>query len=459
MARYLFWRKKLKLPVFLLLFIIFIIFYSHLIAEEYHQIPDWIKRKEEIGSLYQKALPPKQGHWGPAVYSFTFPEDETYKEYLSLLFRVGLSDLEKNLERALNYRSIIFNYIQEYDLPPELMFLPVIESAYRIDAESGAGAAGLWQMMVHSVSPSELRINTWLDERKDFWKATEIALKTLKNNYDVLGDWFLALAAYNYGLYGIIRIVKETGINDFWELKRLKLLPEETSNFVPRFLAVVQVCSYPGRYGLDSSWEESPDWDKIKLEKTVDLEVLSCLTGVPIDKLCFWNSELNQLTTPPEGMDYWLKFPSDYKLIISSALNNPYIDLVKFYFHTIYTGDTLYSLSQTYNIDIEYIMKFNPGIDAENLRIGTKIKIPVVDNFVMPKEERLLSFLSNKSFNNTYTVVKGDTLWRIAKKILFKLNNKPERHRKKMINKHLFNFFNFFNYPVPLLYYSVMCKS
>lgn len=149
--------------------------------------------------------------------------------------------------------------LEEKALPWELAFLPAVESAFRTRAVSPSAAVGLWQFMMNSIGPYDMAVDRWRDDRRDFWRATEGALEKLKYNYSVLGDWYLALAAYNCGLGRVTRTIESTGIKDYWELRTKGLLPRETRDYVPRFLAVAHLLGHPGRLRLPLSWE--PPWN------------------------------------------------------------------------------------------------------------------------------------------------------------------------------------------------------
>ena len=191
-------------------------------------------------------LASRQGHKGPAfqsldVQDFTdIPEVQAhYKHYSG---RTGQEYLHRVLRRGEAYLPFINNTVREMNLPWELAYLPIIESAFIPTAVSRSGATGLWQFMMNSIHPYNMQVNTWMDERRDFWKATLGALKKLEYNYSVLGDWLLAIGAYNCGLGGMQRAVEAAGTRNFWTLARNGYLPAETAAYVPRFLAVSRFC-------------------------------------------------------------------------------------------------------------------------------------------------------------------------------------------------------------------------
>ncbi len=143
-------------------------------------------------------------------------------------------------------------------LPRELQFLPAVESGFQDRAVSPQGAAGLWQLMRNTASPYGLRMDLWLDERRDVGKATEASLAKLAENCAIFGDWYMALAAYNCGVGKLSAIVRRSPGADFWALRRKGVLPRETAAFVPQFLALSRILGHPGRYGLDRGMGPAP---------------------------------------------------------------------------------------------------------------------------------------------------------------------------------------------------------
>jgi membrane-bound lytic murein transglycosylase D len=162
-----------------------------------------------------------------------------------------IADLRKILKRAEPYMPFIKEEIEKRGLPPELLYLPIIESAYYAKAKSPAGAAGLWQFMRNTASFYNLTINKHVDERLDYQKATVAALRRLKESYDLFNDWPLALAAYNAGIGRITRITRAEDTYDYWRLAAQGKLPRETADYVPKFLAVSYICLNPNQFSLD----------------------------------------------------------------------------------------------------------------------------------------------------------------------------------------------------------------
>jgi membrane-bound lytic murein transglycosylase D len=312
------------------------------------------------------------------------------------------------MERGAPYLNFIRGEIEERRLPWELLYLPVIESGYVPTAVSRSGAAGLWQFMRNSIAPFDMRVDDWLDERMDFWKSTQGALRKLEENYQTLGDWPLALAAYNAGLGGINQIIRRGGVGDYWELSRRKLLRAETAHYVPKLLAAAHILSQPRKYGLED-WPESVVWARVPAGKIADLDILAAEAGIDPELLRRGNRELLYNTSPPDS-GYFLKVPAESAPRVTEVLAQSGLELVRNYYHTVRYGDTLSALALRYGVSVSLIEKTNPGIKSWALRIGGRLKIPAVKEIQADTRERE----APGPFTGTYQVKKGDTLWAIA---------------------------------------------
>ncbi|MDR0877299.1 MAG: transglycosylase SLT domain-containing protein [Treponema sp.] len=320
----------------------------------------------------------------------------------------GIAWLNAVIRRGSPYIPFIREEVRRRNLPEELIYLPVIESGFLSTAVSKSGAAGLWQFMKNSMGPFDMKVTTWVDERMDFWKSTGGALRKLEENYTYFGDWPLALAAYNYGLGGVNRVIKNTGIKDYWELCNRKELRTETIHYVPKLLAVSYILSNPRRFGVDL-WPEDPQWTRVPVGVSVDLDLLAAEAGVEAEALRISNRELRYNVTPPDG-NYHLKVSAEAAPRIQAALEQKDRKLIKNYVYTIRSGDTLSALSFHYGVSAELIRNANPGIRPQFLKIGEQILIPALKE-VAPYQK---APGEKSAFEGTHLVQKGETLWALA---------------------------------------------
>ena len=405
----------------LLFFIVNFLSFSFTVSAEAAK-PVRIQHRRHGGAAPEAAkstvLAPRQGHAGPEIYPITAPDHPDIRKYVekySLPQHLGW--ITAAYERGNPYRDFIVQQLMEAEAPYELLFLPVVESEFHNSTVSRSGAAGIWQFMLNSIYP-DMYVNQWMDDRRNFLKATRSAVNKLLYNFRRLQDWPLALAAYNCGLGKVTRTIEANGIRDFWELSDRGLLPPETINYVPRYMAIVSILSYPGRYGIVLPWRDSVEWREIPLDQTVDLRILAEKSGVPYNILKAGNSELHYAITPPNDIPFTLKIPAEYSDQIKRTLADKNFRLLRFYMYTISSGDTMYALARHYGVSVEMIAKYNPGIRPRTLRIGQTIIIPAlkqVQPYVSPAPVEKPMEDDPRPYTRSYTVRKGDTLWSIAR--------------------------------------------
>jgi membrane-bound lytic murein transglycosylase D len=326
-----------------------------------------------------EALPPVQGHEGPEVYSIAIPDEDIIGGYEEGYLASRRDWLQAVLDASARYRPMIVEALAARGLPRELQFLPAVESAFQVRAVSPQGAAGLWQLMRNTASPYGLRMDLWLDERRDAWKATAASVAKLAENRAIFGDWHLAIAAYNCGVGKLSAIVRKNPGSGFWALRRKGVLPRETAAFVPQFLALCRILSHPWRYGLAAGWDPAPEPPRmVPLDRCVDLRILSRAAGIPLATLVEANPELNFLVTPPSSYAYMLKVPVANADAVERTLAGASMPLLEFRVHVVAKGDTLYGMSLRYGISVEMIQEFNPRVEPRFLRIGARLLIPVL---------------------------------------------------------------------------------
>ena len=288
----------------------------------------------------------------------------------------GRAWVQTCLDRARPYRDYIHLKLEAEGMPPELFWLAAVESGFNPGATSRTGAAGLWQFMRNSVGGYGMHINTYVDERRDWWKSTEGALHKLKFNYDRLGNWYLALAAYNAGVGRIEGIVRRAhGEKDYWKLLDQGVLPRETAGYVPQLLALAKLSSHWDEYGFRVDWDPSPAWDRVRVDRMVDLRLLAKAAGVPVEDLMAANRELVYHLTPVLPNGYDLKVQPDWADPLRQALLDPALKLIQYYLYTVQKGDTLSEIAQWYGVSTAMLERDNPGLRPSLLKIGQNLVI------------------------------------------------------------------------------------
>ncbi|MCX7023793.1 MAG: LysM peptidoglycan-binding domain-containing protein [Spirochaetes bacterium] len=357
---------------------------------------------------------PERAHAAEAWYTLEIPWGnpvfERFRE--AYLTEGGRSWLDAVSKRSDPYADFIRERIRYYDLPDELFFLPFVESEYSPWVASRSGAAGIWQFMKNSIGGYGMRVDDWIDERRDFWKSTDGALRKLRDNHRALGNWNLALAAYNAGLGAVTRVVKKGGSSDFYELCDKGFFKRETTLYVPKFMAIVTTAMYGGRNGLPTPWRSPVRWELVPLSKPVDVTMLSDAAGIGSEILKAGNAELKYNVTPPDGA-YSLKVPSEHAAAVRAALGRKDIALMRFYLHKVRSGDTLSALARYYEVTLQMILKYNKGLKPELIRIGQTIVIPALKD-KKPYVSAEVASEGGIEFAGSYVVARGDTLWSLS---------------------------------------------
>jgi len=317
----------------------------------------------------------------------------------------GRKEMQRWLGRAPRYRPMIEEILDEYGLPSELFFLAMIESGLNPAAYSRAHAAGMWQFISSRARIYDLRVDWWIDERRDPEKATHAAAQYLRDLHEMFGSWELALAGYNSGEGRVQRALRRRSTcKDYWCLD----LPRETENFVPKFMAAVIIGSDPEAYGFTTSSRAKPFvYDTISISDAVDLTVLAEASGVGFDEIKLLNPALRRWCTPPSGGGCDIRVPSGTaRRCLEHVASIPEEDRVTWRRHRISRGETLSEIARAYGTSISAIVAFNDIRNPHSIRSGQYLVIPVGPD----DGDRYASGVL------TYTVRRGDTVTSIARR-------------------------------------------
>ena len=213
----------------------------------------------------------------------------------------GHNTLLHSFQRSGHYRAMIQRVMAEEGVPQDLIYLAVAESGFQpraMNRKSHAG--GMWQFMPYG--NYGLARTAYVDERFDPEKSTRAYARYMKFLYGQLGDWYLAMAAYDWGAGNVQRAVQKTGYGDFWELYKRNELPRETANYVPQILAAIIIANNPKQYGFEDVTLDPPILtDTVTVNYSVDIRLVSDLVGAPMDELLALNPSMLHMITPPEA--------------------------------------------------------------------------------------------------------------------------------------------------------------
>ncbi|MDR2426796.1 MAG: transglycosylase SLT domain-containing protein [Endomicrobium sp.] len=283
------------------------------------------------------------------------------------------------IERSGAYREIVLKALQDFNLPQELIYLPVVESLYNNRVVSKAGAVGIWQIMAHRGRGLNLKINYWIDERRDPEKATRAACLYLKELYLMLNDWHLVLASYNRGEYGLLRDMKFSNASNITEMTDRNAIPKETQQYVPQFIAVVTLANNPEKYGFDNiKFHEPLKYDKIKTDRVIDLKIAAQCAETTLEEIKMLNPALNAWCTPQGYPGFELKIPYGTKAKFLENIAkikdlNPSPGFIK---HKVKKGEYIEKIALEYKTTPKEIFKDNQGLSKKKyLQIGQIIVI------------------------------------------------------------------------------------
>ncbi len=335
------------------------------------------------------------------------------------------------LERSARYRDIMAEIFRQEGLSPTLVYLALIESGFNPKAYSWKRASGPWQFIESTGRMYGLKVNWWVDERRDPIKSTVAAARHLKDLFERFGSWDLAMAAYNAGEGKIRRAVLRTKSDDYWKIRKTRHIRRETKNYVPRYIAATMIAENPEKYGFSDIDHQDPFvFDEVVLEQAIDLKTAARLAGVSIKEIKELNPELRRWATPPYEKNYVLRLPRGTKDVFQKNFENePPEKLFAMLPYRIEPGDTLTKIARRYGVPLRVLRDMNSGLNPRRLKIGKVIRVP---SGVVKLEEG--AFGSRAIW--PYRVRKGDTLSSIARRYKVRLRTlirlNPQVHPRRL---------------------------
>ncbi len=285
------------------------------------------------------------------------------------------------LGRAHKYFPMMKRAFKEAGLPEELVYLPIIESEFRVSAYSHKHASGPWQFIKGTGRHYGLECNWWVDERRNAEKSTLAAASHLKDLYVWLKDWNLALAAYNAGGGKIIKAIRKYDTRDFWELTKGKrsFIKKETKYYVPKFIAVTIVCENLGKFGFEDIEKEPVIlFDIVEIPDATDLNLIAKICNTTYEEIKELNPELKQWATPPKIENYKVRIPYGTKAVFLSEFNKILPeDRITYRRHKIKKGESVWTIAKKYNIPRDMIMEMNKLNKKAFIREGHYLIIPI----------------------------------------------------------------------------------
>ena len=300
--------------------------------------------------------------------------NDTVLGYIHYFSGRGHATLVAGLRRAGRYRSLIARILDEEGVPQELIHLAQAESGFIPRAVSRKAAVGMWQFVAWRGNEYGLKQSRYTDDRLDPERATRAAAKHLHDLYNHFGDWYLAIAAYNCGPGVVERAVERTGYADFWELRNRRVLPAETTNYVPIILAMTIMAKNAPEYGIDGVIPDPPlEYDTVEIVAPTNLALIGDLTDTPVSELVSLNPALLKNVAPEK---YALRVPKGSGPALMASLQTiPADRRLSWRMHKVGTGETLASIGRRYNITPGSIVAAN-RMESPAAVEGDRLLIP-----------------------------------------------------------------------------------
>nr|WP_297308791.1 lytic transglycosylase domain-containing protein [uncultured Flavobacterium sp.] len=343
-----------------------------------------------------------------------YPFDIKYSPTLEKVIKNFLKNRSKSFERLMGVSEYYFPMFEEHlakrNVPLEIKYLAIVESALNPKAKSRVGATGLWQFMYPTGKQYGLEVNSYVDERSDPLKSTDAAAKYLADLYEVFGNWEMVLASYNSGPGTVSKAIRRSGgKTNYWEIRNY--LPKETQGYVPAFLATLYIYEYHKEHGIVPKKATLPyiKTDTIHLKSAISFNEISELLDIPVEEIKLLNPKYKLDFIPNyDAQRHSLRLPIDKIARFTSNEKKiyAYLDYQKNYkesnnliqdlisekesavasvkpktqksnqIHVVKKGDTLSGIAKKYkNVTVAQLMKKNNIKNASSLKPGMKIKI------------------------------------------------------------------------------------
>ena len=354
------------------------------------------------------------------------PFNQIVKSYIERYVKRGRTLVAQMLGMCPYYMPIFEEALERHQMPLELKYIPIIESALNPNAVSPAGAGGLWQFMVATAKGNGLQVNSVIDERRDPYRSSEKAAVYFKKLYDTYHDWSLAIAAYNCGPGNVNKAIRRTGTDhpDFWEI--YNYLPKETRGYVPAFIAANYVFTYYREHNINPTLTKKPlVIDTVQVNKRVYFSQISQVLNIPIEEIRILNPQYRNDVIPGDAQPYSLALPSQqiYSYIMAedkianyhkrqfeprevvqpgdvrSIVDDEVFDAgdSKIVFHEVTDDEDFIDIADRYGMQYDDLMELN-DLSSTNLKKGQILKVIRKGNY---SSETVMGG-SNNSGNNGY---------------------------------------------------------
>jgi membrane-bound lytic murein transglycosylase D len=354
----------------------------------------------------------------------TYNSHHRVQWYLDFFQGKGRERMGIWLNRMQHYEPMIRERLAREGMPGDLVYLALIESGFSNTATSRAKAVGMWQFMKGTAKYYDLRVDSWVDERRDPFKATDAAARHLRDLRARFGSVYLAAAAYNAGSGRVSRGLRRLRPDPeavsadaaFFRLYDTRLLRRETKDYVPKLIAAALIAKEPARYGFTVTPAEPLVYDSIVVPTMTGLDVIARLADTTVAAIRELNPQFLRLATPPARASVVRLPPGRGPMTIAAYAELPPEKRVTFVEHFVARGETMGGIARKYRVSSRLLQEANPRVHPRRLRIGQRLVVPT-GGAISSSMARRMSDPTPAAGTNTsgyHRVKRGDTLSEIA---------------------------------------------
>ncbi|RYZ73183.1 MAG: murein transglycosylase [Proteobacteria bacterium] len=273
---------------------------------------------KKLSSLENSKMQFSPSNETPFIFDIPVTYNERVSNWIHYFQTSGRRSFRTWLERSARFLPVVEAELSRAGLPQDLVYVAMIESGFRPDAVSHAGAMGMWQFISATGKRYGLNIDWWVDERRDFAKSTQAAIAYMKDLNSQFNSWYLVAASYNMGENGVRKLMKRHNTNDFWTLADRKALPRETTDYVPKIIAATLIAKAPALYGFrDLEYQAPLSFEMFRVPGGTDLMNLAAFLGVSGKYIQELNPELLRGFVPREVKGHNIRIPKGSGLVVS----------------------------------------------------------------------------------------------------------------------------------------------
>jgi membrane-bound lytic murein transglycosylase D len=380
-----------------------------------------LKDLQKLGS-WEEGEPTRESIVDEVQYDFPVTMNKQVQYYIDFFTGKNRKNFGHWLSRSGRYLPMIHEHLREAGLPEDLAYLAMIESGFNERAYSRARAVGIWQFISATGKNYGLKINGYVDERRDPIKSTRAATAYLSTLYEEFGSWHLAVAGYNAGEGKIRRAIKKYKTTDFWEIAQGRYLKLETKRYVPKLIAAIIISKEPEKYGFkDIQYQPPLAYDTVDVPRWTAVKAVALACNLNSKEIKRYNNELRKGFTPPDQASYPIKVPAGKKELVEKNL--PRVQAVvttDYKTHTVKSGENLDSICKKYGLSKTVILKSN-NLRSAGLQKGQHLRIPyqTTSYEMLPEGSVAKGYLTAESASGNFVIHKiqrGESVWELARR-------------------------------------------